>query len=101
MALKEFLLVIPNKPAPKTCCRELFNHSVTCYEYDVMSQEVSVHLALSRFIAGMHLHLGKFDLNFNSEQLNMTDKPTPLQLVEPSLRMLVLVAQVKIYLFSL
>jgi E3 ubiquitin-protein ligase UBR2 len=47
---------------------------------------VSIHLPLSRFLAGLHLHLEKFGLNFDSHELQVSPRPTPEQVIEPVLR---------------
>jgi len=66
--------------------RELADHSATCIQYDVGTQPVSIHLPLSRFLAGLHLHLEKYGLNFDSHELQISPRPTPEQLIEPVLR---------------
>jgi E3 ubiquitin-protein ligase UBR2 len=66
--------------------RELADHSTTCIQYDVASQPVSIHLPLSRFLAGLHLHLEKFGLNFDSHELQVFPRPSPEQLIELVLR---------------
>ena len=74
--------------------RELLDHSVSCIEYDVSSAPVSIHLPLSRLIAGLTLQLQKFNLDYNSYEFNVKNKPTPEELMEPVLRTQVLIAQV-------
>lgn len=74
--------------------RELADHSASCLQYDVSSQPVSIHLPLSRFLAGLHLHLEKFGLNFDSTEFQIQTKQTPEQIIEPVLRTQVMVAQV-------
>ena len=73
--------------------RELADHSVACLQYDVSSKPVSIHIPLSRFLAGLHLYLDDFGLNFDSPTFQI-DKPTPVQIIEPVLRAQVLIAQV-------
>ncbi|RZB39562.1 zf-UBR and/or ClpS domain containing protein [Asbolus verrucosus] len=70
---------------------ELVDHSASCIMYDVASRPVSIHLPLSRFLAGLHLYLEKFDIHFNEMQ---SPKPTPVEIMEPVLRSQVMVAQV-------
>src|SRR5258705_1508684 len=65
--------------------RELADHSVACVEYDVSSRPVSVHLPLSRLLGGLHLHLEKHNLSFES-LAHLLDRPTPEQIIEPVLR---------------
>uniref|UniRef100_A0A8D9AGS5 E3 ubiquitin-protein ligase n=1 Tax=Cacopsylla melanoneura TaxID=428564 RepID=A0A8D9AGS5_9HEMI len=76
--------------------REVGDHSVACLHYDVSTQPVSIHLPLSRFLAGLYIHLDKFGLSFNSPDL-ISDKIlrlTPEQLIEPVLRTQVMISQV-------
>jgi E3 ubiquitin-protein ligase UBR2 len=70
---------------------ELVDHSASCIMYDVASRSVSIHLPLSRFLAGLHLYLEKFDIHFNEMQ---SPKPTPVEIMEPVLRSQVMIAQV-------
>ncbi|XP_066999318.2 E3 ubiquitin-protein ligase UBR2 isoform X2 [Anabrus simplex] len=74
--------------------RELADHSAVCLQYDVSTQPVSIHLPLSRFLAGLHLHLEKFGLNFYSQEFQGCPKPTPEQIIEPVLRTQVMISQV-------
>ncbi|XP_017779265.1 PREDICTED: E3 ubiquitin-protein ligase UBR2 isoform X2 [Nicrophorus vespilloides] len=73
--------------------RELCNYSVMCLNYDVSTKPVSIHLTLSRFLAGLHLHLEKFELSFDGPEFDMP-KPNPVQLIEPVLRTQVMISQV-------
>ncbi|XP_075234618.1 ubr1 ubiquitin ligase [Lycorma delicatula] len=74
--------------------RELADHSVSCLQYDVASQPVSIHLPLSRFLAGLHLHLQKYDLTFDSPEFHIPTKEPPEQIIEPVLRTQVMISQV-------
>ncbi|KAJ8865906.1 hypothetical protein PR048_033429 [Dryococelus australis] len=74
--------------------RELADHTVSCLQYDVSLQPISIHLPLSRFLAGLHVHMEKFGLNFCSSEFQNIPKPTPEQLIEPVLRTHVMIAQV-------
>lgn len=80
----------PNVPGE---VRELANHSASCLPYDVSSKPVSIHLPLTRFLAGLHLYLEKYDLHFDKPEFQ-TPKPTPVQIIEPVLRAKVMIAQV-------
>lgn len=80
--------------------RQVADHSVNCHMYDVSSKPVSVHLPLSRFFAGLYLHLEKFGLDFDSVPLGKPLKtetsiePKPDQIIEPVLCTMAMVAQV-------
>lgn len=74
--------------------RELADHSASCIQFDVSSQPVSIHLPLSRFLAGLHLHLEKFGLHFDSSEFQLPGKHTPEQIIEPVLRTQVMISQV-------
>lgn len=73
----------PNQPG---VVRELADHSVSCLQYDVSTQPVSIHLPLTRFLAGLHLHLEKYGLTFDSSEFYHLTKQTPVQIIEPVLR---------------
>lgn len=73
------------------------NFSVSCIEYDVSSAPVSLHLPLSRLIAGLSLKLEKFGLSFTSDDFNVPGKPSPEELMEPVLRTQVMIAQVRFF----
>lgn len=73
--------------------RELVDHSVACIPYDVSSKPVSIHLPLSRFLAGLHLYLEKYGLHYDAPEFQLP-KPTPVQIIEPVLRTQVMIAQV-------
>ncbi|XP_071525838.1 LOW QUALITY PROTEIN: E3 ubiquitin-protein ligase UBR2 [Panulirus ornatus] len=74
--------------------RELLDYSVSCIEYDVSSAPVSIHLPLSRLVAGLTLHLDRYGLNYNSPEFLVKGKPSPEELMEPVLRTQVMIAQV-------
>lgn len=91
-ALRKALRALES-PQGRTVGRELADHSASCIEYDVSSMPVSVHLPLSRFVAGLLLCLDRFGLCYDSHELQMRGKPTPEQLLEMPLRTQVMVAQ--------
>lgn len=66
--------------------RELADHSANCIQFDVATQPVSIHLPLSRFLAGLYLLLEKHNLTFDSPEFQATVKPSPEQIIEPVLR---------------
>lgn len=79
--------------------KELADHSVWCLMYDVGSKPVSIHLPLSRFFAGLYLHLEKFNLTFDTVSVkklkpDQSIEPKPDQIIEPVLCTLTMVAQV-------
>lgn len=73
--------------------QEVEKHSVACLQYDVASKPVSIHLPLSRFLAGLHLHLENLGLNFHSTEFQ-TPKPSPEEIIEPVLRTQAMISQV-------
>ncbi|KAL3216691.1 hypothetical protein MRX96_032862 [Rhipicephalus microplus] len=73
--------------------RELADHSASCVDYDVSTGPVSIHLPLSRFVAGLLLCLDRFGLGYDSHEFQFRGKPTPEQLMELPLRTQVMVAQ--------
>ncbi|XP_071444389.1 E3 ubiquitin-protein ligase UBR2 isoform X2 [Hetaerina americana] len=78
---------------------EVGEHSAACIKYDVASKPVSVHLPLSRLLAGLHLHLHKHGLSFDSPEFHpdrfvLHSKPTPVEIMEPVLCCQVMIAQV-------
>lgn len=77
-----------------TLQRDLANHKANCLHYDVVSEPVSVHIPLTRFLAGLYLHLEKYNLNFQSSELNVLEKPFDDHIIEPVLRAQVMIAQV-------
>ncbi|XP_022244280.1 E3 ubiquitin-protein ligase UBR2-like isoform X1 [Limulus polyphemus] len=76
-----------------TTVREVADHSSSCIEYDVSSMPVTIHLPLSRFVAGLILHLPKFDLTYSSPEFLIRNKPGPEELMELPLRTQVMIAQ--------
>ncbi|OXU27651.1 hypothetical protein TSAR_014521 [Trichomalopsis sarcophagae] len=96
--IKAFRLVLkkleeqPGK-AP-TNFREVADHSASCIHYDVSTEPVSIHLPLSRFLAGLFLHLEKYDLTFQGTEFQTLSKPTPEEIIEPVLRAQAMISQV-------
>lgn len=74
-------------------CREITVNSFSALVvmYDVASQPVSIHLPLSRFLAGLTLHIKKFNLQYCDLSNN---RMRPWELIEPVLRTRVMIAQV-------
>jgi E3 ubiquitin-protein ligase UBR2 len=93
-ALKKFQELQPTEQQPKTVVT-LLNFTQLCYDYDVSTQPVSVHLPLSRMISGLLLSLPKHGLEWDCSEMTLELKPTLLQLMEAPLRLQVLMAQVQ------
>ncbi|XP_076237456.1 ubr1 ubiquitin ligase [Calliopsis andreniformis] len=98
--VKAFKLVLsklyeqPGHEFGPTQVRELADHSATCLQYDVSSEPVSIHLPLSRFLAGLFLYLEKHNLHFQYTKFIKETKPTPEQIIEPVLVAQVMISQV-------
>lgn len=75
---------------------ELANHSANCIDYEVQSMPVTVHLPVSRLVAGLLLHLYKYDLAYDSPEFSLSMKCTPEELMELPLRCLVMVSQFRV-----
>lgn len=77
----------------KTEVKELADHSANCLMYDVSSKPVSIHLPLTRLLAGLYIHLQKFNLTFDNVSTTI-DKPTIEQIIEPVLCTRTMISQV-------
>ena len=64
-------------------------------DYEVQSKPVALHHPLTRLLAGMGIFMNEFDLTFDSNELDIMEKPSPIQMMEPSLRTTVFVAQIQ------
>ncbi|KAG2467425.1 UBR2 ligase, partial [Polypterus senegalus] len=72
----------------------MFGHSVDTIRYCVSQEKVSVHLPVSRLLAGLHVLLSKTTVAYRfPEQLPLSELSPPM-LIEHPLRCLVLCAQV-------
>ncbi|KAM4607650.1 LOW QUALITY PROTEIN: E3 ubiquitin-protein ligase UBR2 [Polymixia lowei] len=72
----------------------LAGHSVDTIRYQVSQERVSIHLPVSRLLAGLHVLLSKTELAYRfPEQLPLSELSPPM-LIEHPLRCLVLCAQV-------
>ncbi|XP_061173944.1 E3 ubiquitin-protein ligase UBR2-like isoform X1 [Saccostrea echinata] len=76
------------KSEQQTVC----GHTVKCIKYDVQSQPVSIHLPLTRYLAGLLVNMGKFDLQFGCPELSVKNLD-PVRMIEPPLRVQVMIAQ--------
>ncbi|CAL7936397.1 unnamed protein product [Xylocopa violacea] len=98
--IKAFRLVLrkiyehPGFKIGQSQTRELADHSATCFQYDVSSEPVSIHLPLSRFLAGLFPYLEMHDLHFQCAEFSNHTKPTLEQIIEPVLATQVMIAQV-------
>lgn len=93
LVLKKLFEQPGNDPAARQL-RELADHSASCLQYDVSSEPVSIHLPLSRFLAGLFLYLEKYDLDFQSSEFMIPNRLTPEQIMEPVLRAQAMISQV-------
>ena len=73
--------------------KELADHSANCLNYDVSTKPVSIHLPLTRFLAGLYIHFEKFNLTFDNVSTT-NDKPTPEEIIEPVLCTRTMISQV-------
>uniref|UniRef100_A0A182R7J8 E3 ubiquitin-protein ligase n=1 Tax=Anopheles funestus TaxID=62324 RepID=A0A182R7J8_ANOFN len=78
----------------ETVVRCAANHSATCLTYDVLSRPVSVHLPLTRFLAGLYTVFERHDFTFATFVSNTSDYPTPEQIIEPVLCARTMMSQV-------
>lgn len=86
-------------PSRPYATRELAGHWASCIDFDVSAEPVSIHHPLFRFLAGLHLHLERYGIDMERDE-ELTDRPTPEQLIEPALRTSALVAQVRVGMWS-
>ncbi|XP_026318050.1 E3 ubiquitin-protein ligase UBR1 [Hyposmocoma kahamanoa] len=93
MALRRHSDIYTNQPR---VVRELGNQSASVIPYDVSVEPVSIHRPLSRYIAGLHLHLHQHGLSYHSREFDRPDKPkpSPEELIEPVLQTMAMIAQV-------
>ncbi|XP_071832675.1 E3 ubiquitin-protein ligase UBR2-like isoform X2 [Apostichopus japonicus] len=68
-------------------------HRTTCFRYEVSHRPVSVHYALIRFLAGIQVGLGKFNISYLTEGLLPNQPIQPIEMIEEPLRAQVLVAE--------
>ncbi|XP_071789755.1 E3 ubiquitin-protein ligase UBR2-like isoform X2 [Asterias amurensis] len=73
---------------------EVASHKTQCLEYNVSVKPVTVHCTLVRFLAGLQLELGKYNLSYFSDGLLPQHPLSPVELLEEPLRTQVLMAQV-------
>lgn len=73
--------------------KELAEHSANCLMYDVSSKPVSIHLPLTRLLAGLYTNLQKFNLTFHNVSTT-SDKPSVEQIIEPVLCTRTMISQV-------
>ncbi|XP_017004407.2 E3 ubiquitin-protein ligase UBR1 isoform X2 [Drosophila takahashii] len=81
----------------KTETRSVAGHVANCLMYDVSVKPVSIHLPLSRFYAGIYLHLGAHEMTYDSLQTEteaLSIKLTPREIIEPVLCTHAMIAQV-------
>ncbi|KAH8409276.1 hypothetical protein KR009_011816 [Drosophila setifemur] len=79
----------------KTTAKSVAGHVAECRVYDVSVKPVSIHLPLSRFYAGIYLHLGDHGMTYDSLQGEMDAFPlSPSEIIEPVLCTHAMIAQV-------
>ncbi|XP_050074197.1 E3 ubiquitin-protein ligase UBR1 [Anopheles maculipalpis] len=78
----------------ETVVRTVGEHSASCLTYDVLSRPVSVHLPLTRFLAGLYAVFERHDFTFDAFAPNTADYPTPEQIIEPVLCARTMISQV-------
>ena len=78
----------------ETTIKEVVGHATSCIQYDVSSEPVSIHLPLTRFLAGLYLHLQNFGLTLQSNEFENLSKPSAEELIEPVLKTQALISQV-------
>ncbi|XP_070132673.1 E3 ubiquitin-protein ligase UBR1 isoform X3 [Drosophila bipectinata] len=81
----------------KSEAKSVAGHVANCLVYDVSSSSVSIHLPLSRFYAGIYLHLGDHDMTYDGLQAEteaLQRKFTPREIIEPVLCTHAMIAQV-------
>uniref|UniRef100_A0A182JY28 E3 ubiquitin-protein ligase n=1 Tax=Anopheles christyi TaxID=43041 RepID=A0A182JY28_9DIPT len=79
----------------ETVVCEAANHSASCLTYDVLSRPVSVHLPLTRFLAGLYTVFERHDFTFDKVSQNLPDRPSPEQIIEPVLCARTMMSQVQ------
>ena len=84
-----------NKTGEEYVTHAIGEQSANCLDYQVSSKPVALHHPLSRLLAGLSLYMKKFDLTLDANELDIMERPTPEQMMEPSLRTTVFVAQVQ------
>lgn len=77
----------------------LLHYTQLCYDFDVSSQPVSVHLPLSRMISGLLLAVPKHEIPWDTVGKGLDATSTFLNLMEAPLRLQVLIAQVRHVLY--
>ncbi len=75
--------------------QKIGDNAASCIDYQVSSKPVALHQPLTRFLASLSLYLDKYELNFECNELDIMERPAPNQMMEPSLRTIVFVAQVQ------
>ncbi|XP_078001009.1 E3 ubiquitin-protein ligase UBR2-like [Glandiceps talaboti] len=79
----------------RTAKRKIAGHESNCVVYDVATQPVSVHLPISRFLTGLHVHLQKHRVSYYSEGFLPNQPLSPSEMLEEPLRTQVMIAQVQ------
>ena len=74
--------------------KELNGISAECIEYQVSTKPVSMHQPVTRVLASLCQHMGKYDLSFDSHEFDIEERPSIVHLMEPALRTIVFSCQI-------
>lgn len=79
--------------------RKIFSKEYRIIEYDIMTQEISIHAPLTRLLAALHKSLNKFAIKYDDFKLVEDEQIRMNALIEPSLRSLAMAAQINVGLW--
>ena len=91
LKLAEPKLLFPREPVRRVY--SLAGHEANCIVYDVSEESVSLHLPMSRLLAGLYLHLEKYNKTL-SDVRSASATLTVEEMIEHVMRLQVLIAQV-------
>ncbi len=73
----------------------ILDSTAECIDYKILAKPVALHHPLTRLLAGLSLHLNKFDLTFEANEFDIMERPSSIQMMEPSLRTTVFIGQIQ------
>jgi E3 ubiquitin-protein ligase UBR2 len=79
--------------------KRLFSKDYRIIEYDIMTQDVSIHAPLTRLLAALHKSLFKHSIKYNDFKLIEDEKVRMNALIEPSLRSIAMASQINVGLW--